>query len=112
MAVGGAEVQATQRMGFQGCLFEGRAEPVLQLGCKLRKVGDMGSWFRGLGVPAHPQHSLHPSLGQTFQNAKSFKWKSGFPYTGFHCIQISGEVRRNLRPPHIHFFISAALSYP
>lgn len=43
MAIGGAEVQATQRMGLQGCLFEGWADPALQLGCKLRKVGDMGS---------------------------------------------------------------------
>lgn len=43
VAIGGAEVQATQRMGFQTCLFEGRADPALQLGCKLRKVGDMCS---------------------------------------------------------------------
>lgn len=24
--------------------------------------------IQGLGIPDHPQHPLHPSLGQTFQN--------------------------------------------
>lgn len=65
VAVGGAEVQAAQQMGLQGCLFEGRADPVLQLDCKLRKEGTR---FRGLGTPAHPQHPLYPDLGQTFQD--------------------------------------------
>lgn len=36
VTVGGAEVQATQRMGLQRCLLEGGADPALQLGCKLR----------------------------------------------------------------------------
>lgn len=36
VTVGGAEVKATQRVGLQGCLLEGGADPTLQLGCKLR----------------------------------------------------------------------------
>ena len=38
VAIGGAKVQATQWMGFRSCLFEGWADPALQLGCKLTKV--------------------------------------------------------------------------
>lgn len=67
VAIGGAEVQATQRMGLQGCLFEGWADPALQLGCKLTEVGDMRSCCRTLGILVSPQFPLYPGLGQTFQ---------------------------------------------
>lgn len=41
MTVGGAEVQAAQRVRLQGCLLEGGTDPALQLHCKLRS-GDKG----------------------------------------------------------------------
>lgn len=109
MAVGGAEVQATQWMEFQGCLFEGWADSVLQLGCKLRKVRGVGSCVRGLGILAHPQHPPHPGLGQTFQigqNANSAKFKSGFPCTALYWIQMSGKAGASPRPEYLPTFTS------
>ena len=91
MAIGGAEVQATQWMGFQGSLLEGWADPVLQLGCKLRKVGGTGSRFRSLGIPAHPQKPLDPSPAQTFRN-----WTKRQKRIPLHCLSLHPDVKEGV----------------